>query len=135
MKLKNNGALGRHLVAEFFECLPEALDDIDFVVQTMREAAVIAGATIVDTSFHRFLPHGISGVVVIAESHLTIHTWPEYEYAAIDLFTCGDEVHPWKAFDYLRKKLKSSRTDVTEHSRGKYSDIGVPEGSPHKIAT
>ncbi len=75
----------------------------------MRQAAEEAGATIVDSSFHRFLPHGISGVVVIAESHLAIHTWPEYGYAAIDLFTCGDEVNPWKAFEFLRIKFDAKK--------------------------
>ncbi|MBO8166129.1 MAG: S-adenosylmethionine decarboxylase proenzyme [Thermotogae bacterium] len=131
--MKKVRALGRHLVAEFYECSPETLDDLDHVVKSMREAAEVAGATIVDSSFHRFLPHGISGVVVIAESHLTIHTWPEYGYAAVDLFTCGDEVNPWKAFEYLRIKLEAERTDVSEHLRGIYSEVGIPDNAPHKI--
>lgn len=131
--MKKVKALGRHLVAEFFECSSEALDNLDFVVNSMRQAAEEAGATIVDSSFHRFLPHGISGVVVIAESHLAIHTWPEYGYAAIDLFTCGDEVNPWKAFEFLRIKFDAKKTSVIEHHRGIYSEIGIPETAPHKV--
>ena len=126
-------ALGRHLVAEFYECNPKVLDDLKKIEEHMKQAAIVSGATIVNTTFHRFSPYGISGVVVISESHLTIHTWPEYRYAAIDLFTCGEEVDPWKAFTYLKEKLGAGRTSVTEHFRGNYSDIGIPESSPHKV--
>ena len=129
----NEEALGRHIFAEFYECAYDSLDDLEHVSKSMREAAELAGATIVDWSFHRFQPHGISGVVVIAESHLTIHTWPEYGYAAVDLFTCGEGVDPWKAFDFLKTALDADRTDVIERLRGRYSEIGIPEGSPHKI--
>lgn len=131
--MKREKALGRHLFAEFYGCEYKLLDDLDHVSESMKKAAEIADATIVDWSFHRFQPHGISGVIVIAESHLTIHTWPEYGYAAVDLFTCGDSVDPWKAFDYLKTALEADRTDVDERLRGKYSEIGIPESAPHKI--
>ncbi|SHH89263.1 adenosylmethionine decarboxylase proenzyme [Caloranaerobacter azorensis DSM 13643] len=84
----------------------------------MNEAAIEAKATIVKSVFHLFNPWGVSGVVVIQESHLTIHTWPEYGYAAVDLFTCGDEVDPWIAFDYLKEKLKAEKTETQEVPRG-----------------
>jgi len=125
-------SLGRHLVAEFYDCDKETLDNIEAIERFMIEAAYETGATVVNSSFHRFLPYGVSGVVIISESHLAIHTWPEYGYAAIDLFTCGDHVDPWKAFDYLKKVLKAKRTKVVEHNRGVYSEIGIPENSPHK---
>ncbi|MGJ8454615.1 adenosylmethionine decarboxylase [Pseudothermotoga sp. U03pept] len=125
-------SLGRHLIAEFYDCDQQILDDVVLVEQKMKDAAIIAGATIVGSSFHRFLPYGVSGVVVISESHLTIHTWPEYGYAAIDLFTCGEDTDPWKAFDYLKDVFKAKRTQVFEHTRGDYRTIGIPMNAPHK---
>lgn len=125
-------SLGRHLIAEFYECDPRAIDDVEYVEEKMKNAALIAGATIVGSSFHRFLPYGVSGVVVISESHLTIHTWPEYGYAAIDLFTCGDDTDPWKAFEYLKQVFKAKRTQVFEHRRGDYKMIGIPFEASHK---
>lgn len=126
-------SLGRHIIAEFYDCDKNILDDVEAIENHMKEAAYETGATIVNSSFHRFLPYGVSGVVVISESHLTIHTWPEYSYAAVDLFTCGDDVDPWKAFSYLKKVLNSQRVHVVEHLRGKYDEIGIPENSPHKM--
>ena len=82
-------ALGRHLLLELNDCNREVLDDLDYIRQAMRGAAEQAGATIVGESFHKFDPIGVTGIVAIAESHLCIHTWPEYGYAAADVFTCG----------------------------------------------
>lgn len=81
---------GRHLLVEYRGCLADRLDNQDFVESLMRRAAEAAGATIVQSAFHRFSPQGVSGVVVIQESHLSIHTWPESGYAAVDFYTCGD---------------------------------------------
>jgi S-adenosylmethionine decarboxylase len=125
-------SLGRHIIAELYDCDKEILDNIDAIEFYMKQAAYETGATIVNSSFHRFLPYGVSGVVVISESHLTIHTWPEYGYAAVDLFTCGDHVDPWKAFTYLKKVFKSQRVHVVEHLRGRYDEIGIPETASHK---
>ncbi len=72
----------------------------------------------VQEAFHLFNPHGVSGVVVIAESHLAIHTWPEYGYAAVDLFTCGDDVSPDVAFEYLKEKLGATTFTAFEMKRG-----------------
>ncbi|ODN30170.1 adenosylmethionine decarboxylase [Fervidobacterium thailandense] len=125
-------SLGRHIIAEYYDCDKRILDDIDAIEFHMKQAAYETGATIVNSSFHRFLPYGVSGVVIVSESHLTIHTWPEYGYAAVDLFTCGDHVDPWKAFAYLKKIFKSQRVHVVEHLRGKYDEVGIPENAPHK---
>ena len=111
-------ALGRQIMVEFFDCDRELLNDERFIGEVMKEAAVRCGATIVETVFHTFNPHGISGVVVIAESHLTIHTWPEYGYAAVDLFTYGEEINPEIAFDFLEEKLKAGSFSVVEMLRG-----------------
>lgn len=119
-------ALGRHILVECHECDTEILNDAGLIEEAMQEAARAAGATVVSSTFHTFNPHGVSGVVVIAESHLAIHTWPEYGYAAVDLFTCGDECDPWKGFDLLRAALGAERTIETELRRGKLDTNGRP---------
>ena len=84
----------------------------------MMNAALEAKATIVESTFHEFSPHGVSGVVVIAESHLTIHSWPEYCYAAVDVFTCGDLIDPQVAADYMIEKFESQGASMVEMFRG-----------------
>lgn len=116
--MKKSEALGRHILVEAYDCDYYALDNIKELQQAMITAAEAAGATVVDAAFRKFEPHGVSGVLVISESHLTIHTWPEYGYAAIDLFTCGCNADPWKAFDHLSAYLQSSRTTTIEIQRG-----------------
>ena len=86
--------LGQHVLAEFFECDPNTLNSLDKVEKYMIDSALECGATIVQKCFHMFNPYGVSGVVIIAESHLAIHTWPELGYAAVDLFTCGSKCDP-----------------------------------------
>lgn len=111
-------SLGAQILIEFTDCNVNKLNDLDFIRETMQEAARVAGATIITSSFRYFEPHGISGVVVIAESHLTIHTWPEYRYAAIDIFTCGQQVQPWKAFEFLKDVLEAKSFSTQEIKRG-----------------
>jgi S-adenosylmethionine decarboxylase len=123
-------SLGRHLLTEFYGCDREILNDPDRIKRIMEEAAITSGASIVQSVFHLFNPHGISGVVVIAESHLAIHTWPEYGYSAVDIFTCGEEVDPWRAHHYLKEKLKAASTSTMELLRGKIDSNG--EALRHK---
>jgi S-adenosylmethionine decarboxylase proenzyme len=111
-------ALGRHLLVELQDCDKEALNNLDFLREVMLDAAVACGAVVLGDSFHRFSPQGVSGVVVIAESHLSIHTWPEYAYAAVDVFTCGTAVEPRKAAEVLIEKLGSKNPSLTEVQRG-----------------
>ncbi len=115
--------LGRHVLVEYYNCNIDILKDHQLIEAYMKEAAVKAKATIVESVFHRFNPWGVSGAVVISESHLTIHTWPEYNYAAVDLFTCGGEVNPWDAFEYLSEKLEANKTETTEVARGMLDKI------------
>jgi S-adenosylmethionine decarboxylase proenzyme len=82
-------ALGHHLLAEFTGCDPRTLASLELVTSAMLQAAEASGASIVTHSFHHFSPHGVSGAVIIAESHLAIHTWPEHGFAAVDFFSCG----------------------------------------------
>ena len=118
-----NKRLGRHILVEFYNCDKDVLNNYDLIEEYMNEAAIKANATIVQSVFHLFNPWGVSGAVVIQESHLTIHTWPEYGYAAIDLFTCGEEVNPWVAFKYLEGKLKAKKKETIEIDRGNVEKI------------
>lgn len=111
-------ALGRHMIVELYGCDTEILNDVAQVELFMKEAAQLCGATILKTAFHKFNPHGISGVIVIAESHLTIHTWPEYRYASVDVFTCGDALSPEDAVRYLQEKLCAKSSTIIEMKRG-----------------
>ncbi len=111
-------ALGRHILVEFYGCDVNLLNKASAIKTVMEDAARNARATIVESFIHQFSPYGVSGVVVIAESHLTIHTWPEYGYAAVDLFTCGDDVDPWKCYYYLNEKLKAKNSTTMELRRG-----------------
>ena len=111
-------ALGRQILIEFYECQSEVLTDRDRIRQYMLEAARYAGATVISDTFHHFKPDGISGVVVIAESHISIHTWPEYRYAAVDVFTCGASVDPWGVPHYLQEKLQAKNVSSMEIKRG-----------------
>lgn len=110
--------LGQHVLAEFFECDPNILNSIDKVEKYMVDAALECGATIVQKCFHMFNPYGVSGVVIISESHLAIHTWPELGYAAVDLFTCGDKCDPKISYEFLKKKFHCQNATFTELKRG-----------------
>ena len=116
-------ALGRHILVEFFGCNPEIMNQVSTIENGMVTAAETAGATVINSTFHHFSPYGVSGVVVIQESHLAIHTWPEYQYAAVDLFTCGDEVNPWKSFDYLKKAFEATSYSALEMRRGSVDQL------------
>ena len=111
-------ALGKHLLLELKSCDKEVLNDLGFLKGTLLGAATESGATVLGESFHQFEPQGVSGVVVIAESHLFIHTWPEYGYAAVDIFTCGNSVQPEKAARTLIGKLGSKNHSIVELQRG-----------------
>jgi S-adenosylmethionine decarboxylase len=119
-------ALGRHLLLELFDCDADAITSLEVVKGALVEAAKRAHATIVDVVFHEFNPFGISGVVVIAESHLSIHTWPEYRYAAVDIFSCGDVLQPEVAANYLVEQFAAERTSVVELQRGMFLTAGSP---------
>ena len=111
-------ALGRHLLLELKGCDRELLDDLSFIRGAIIGAAEDAGATIVGESFHKFQPHGVTGLVAIAESHICIHTWPEYGYAAADVFTCGEDFDPGEAAEILIEKLHCSNPSTREIPRG-----------------
>ena len=111
-------ALGTHLILELKECNSDLLNDYSFVRNALIDAANSVGATIIGESFHRFQPIGVTGVVAIAESHLCIHTWPEYGYAAVDIFTCGESFNPRVAAEHLIGRLSAGDSSMVEVKRG-----------------
>ena len=111
-------ALGTHIVCELSGCNAAMLTDVDAVAEMMEQAALEANATPITKAFHRFQPQGVSGVVVIQESHLSIHTWPETGYAAMDFYTCGDHTDPWLAFQHAVTALRATSVLATELKRG-----------------
>jgi spermidine synthase len=110
-------ALGNHILVEFMNCDPHIMNDVVAIERDMVGAAQKAGATVINSTFHHFSPYGVSGVVVIQESHLAIHTWPEYGYAAVDLFTCG-EMNAWISFDHLKECFGAKSYSAIELKRG-----------------
>jgi S-adenosylmethionine decarboxylase len=127
-------ALGRHLLLELFDCDSDAINNLESVKGALVEAAKRAQATIVDVVFHEFNPFGISGVVVIAESHLSIHTWPEYRYAAVDIFSCGDVLQPEVAANYLVEQFGAERASVVEMQRGMFINSAGPVVNKSPVA-
>lgn len=113
-----NTTLGRHLLIELFDCKKSLLATTKEVENIMVAAAKAAKATIVNTSFHQFAPQGVSGVVVIQESHLAIHTWPEHGFAAVDLFTCGEVIQSLKAYQYLKQAFEAKNAALVDLKRG-----------------
>ena len=103
---------------ELRECNPELLDDLPYIRDVLKGAATEVGAHIVGDTFHHFQPQGVTGVLAIAESHICIHTWPEYGYAAADIFTCGTSFDPRSAARVLVDRLESKDHSVTELRRG-----------------
>lgn len=120
-------ALGRHLLVEYHGCDRELLNTPEHIRTALKAAVIAAGATPLHEVVHAFSPHGVTGVIVIAESHFSIHTWPEYGFAAVDLFTCGEQVDPYVAFEHLKPALRAESHSVVEIRRGL-----LPGGGPHK---
>jgi len=110
--------LGNHLLVELYNCEANVINDVLRIEELLLEAVKISGATTLNSTFHKFSPHGVSGVVVISESHFSIHTWPEYGYCALDIFTCGDEINSHLALEYLKKEFRAGNISVTEVKRG-----------------
>ncbi len=116
--------LGSHLIAELFNCSEYIISDANKIEEVMLKAAKLSKTTVIKKFFHEFSPFGISGVLIIAESHFTIHTWPEYAYAAVDIFTCGDiEYQP--AVDYIKNEFEAKECSVFHFNRGIIPDIKI----------
>ncbi len=110
--------MGRHVIAEMWDCNIDKLNDMGLIEQVFVNAALKAGAEIREVAFHKFAPYGVSGVVIISESHLTIHSFPEHGYASIDVYTCGDLIDPNVATDFIAEALESKKCEKVEVPRG-----------------
>ena len=109
--------MGRHIIAELWECDFDKLNDMQFIEQTFVDAALKSGAEVREVAFHKFAPQGVSGVVIISESHLTIHSFPEHGYASIDVYTCGD-LDPSIAANYIADALNAGTRETLGRPRG-----------------
>jgi S-adenosylmethionine decarboxylase len=110
--------VGIHLFCELGGCDLAALNDVAVVKQAIYDAAAAAKVTVLNGYFHRFAPSGVSGIVAIAESHISVHTWPEAGYAAVDIYTCGDHAMPYNAVPVLAAALSAQTVKATEAKRG-----------------
>ncbi len=113
--------LGRHLILEFWEA--KNLNSISAVEDALRDAVEACSLTLKDLQVYHWSPEGVTGVAVLSESHMTIHTWPEYGYAAVDVFTCGEESNPRAAIPILLGYFSAQRIQVMEVVRGIASAI------------
>lgn len=111
--------LGRHALADLYNCQTNILDDIDKIKEVIESSCKEANLTVIESKYHKFNPIGVSGITILAESHITIHTWPEYNFISIDAFTCGTHMNPTLVCNILANKLKSETTDIKEFKRGK----------------
>lgn len=124
----------RHVLAEYWNCDRKILNDEKRLEEALRAAAAEAGATVVQAVFHRYRPVGITGVLVVEESHFSVHTWPEEGYAACDFFTCGT-CRPEKAHEILKKALKAKNVEMLVLGRGErvYPRIRVEQHSAAEL--
>jgi len=116
--------LGSHLIAELFDCNAQSISKAKNVEKILLKAAELARTTVVKHFFHEFSPYGVSGVLIIAESHFTVHTWPEFAYAAVDIFTCGD-IDYQPAIDYIKEQFQAGKCSVFHFTRGIIPDIDL----------
>lgn len=114
--------LSIHVLLDFYGCATN-LDDPMMIQETMLEAAHKAKTTVLNSYVHRFSPQGVSCVVVISESHLSIHTWPEHNHAEVDVFTCGENALPTLAIEFMEKQFSPQRTVIYKKERGEVSII------------
>ena len=123
-------ALGRQIQCEFYDCNQDLLNDQVRLRDILLEGTRLSGATILSATVHTFSPQGVSAVIVIAESHVAMHTWPEYGYAAVDIFTCGQTIDPWVIQNFVEQGLRPGKVWNMEMQRGLF-----PEFVAHKPAT
>ena len=115
---------------ELRDCDPKHLDDLSFVRETLLATAEEIGATVLGDTFHQFSPQGVTGIIAIAESHLSIHTWPEYRYAAVDIFTCCESFEPTSAAQLLIDRFQSKDPEIIKVERGRLPALMEPVSTP-----
>ncbi len=118
--------IGTHFIAEMYGCPGELLNDESFIKLSLEEAVDRSGATLLGEISHHFHPQGVTALGLLAESHISIHTWPEAGYAAADVFTCGTVVEPEVACRYLVRALKAERCSLKRVTRGADEHVATP---------
>ncbi|MFM7674998.1 MAG: adenosylmethionine decarboxylase [Synechococcus sp.] len=126
--------VGKHCILELYDCDPARLNDEAFLRNTITTAAKRAGATLLNLITHHFEPQGVTGLALLAESHISIHTWPESGYAAVDVFTCGDHTMPERACQVLCEELEAGRHKLTSFRRETPDAIAGAEREPVLLA-
>ncbi len=116
-------SLGYQVAVDFYGCKTDGLNSCEFIENTLLKAAKMMNLTVVNTTIHQFSPIGISGVIVIQESHIAIHTWPEHNYVAIDFFTCNQSYNLTEGINWLKETFKAQKVTQTEGRRGHLSEI------------
>lgn len=130
-KINHDFALGRQMTVEYYECDPQILADGGRLEQIFLAAAEKSGAHVISSNFHSFAPQGVSGVVIISESHFTVHAWPEHDYAAVDIFTCGENIDFDVAIQTLKEGMKAESAIVSSvMNRGIVSNNGMERFVP-----
>ncbi len=122
--------LGKHVVAELWVRDQNRLNDLDLIQDALLAACARGEFTVLHVSTHAFSPHGVTAIVLLSESHMSIHTWPEYGYAAVDIFTCGGK--PQRALEELERRLDVERMDVRELDRGIVGQAPTREAHPSR---
>lgn len=110
-------SVGIHCILELYDCPTDVLNEVVFIKQTLQEAAKIARSTLIGQIAHQFHPQGVTALALLAESHISIHTWPEIGYAAADVFTCGEHTKPEKACEYLVQTFRASKHSLLKLPR------------------
>ena len=126
----SHSPIGKHCILELYSCSADKLNDEAFLRSSITYAVQRAGATLLQLISHRFDPQGVTGLSLLAESHLSIHTWPESGYAAVDVFTCGDHTMPELACQELVAALEAGRYSLRSFLRETPSDVAASEREP-----
>ena len=126
-------AVGKHCILELYDCDSAKLNDEAFLREAITTAAQRAGATLLNLITHHFEPQGVTGLALLAESHISIHTWPESGYAAVDVFTCGDHTMPEKACQILWEQLDAGSHRLTSFRRQTPEGVAASERLPDPV--
>ncbi len=110
--------LGLHILADIYGVDPDRIDRVEDIKNLLETAVKVADLTKISSHYHQFKPHGATGVILLAESHISIHTWPEHGLATVDVYTCGDPSKAYRAMDYIISTLEPARVDKQIHGRG-----------------
>ncbi|EDP75254.1 adenosylmethionine decarboxylase [Hydrogenivirga sp. 128-5-R1-1] len=110
--------LGLHILADLHGVDAERIDRVEDIRNLLETAVKVADLTKISSHYYQFQPHGATGVVLLAESHISIHTWPEHGLATVDVYTCGDPTKAYRAMEYIINTLEPKRVDKQVHERG-----------------